>query len=161
MGFGEITIAETIAKDGLVASKPKGRKRRTVPIPEQTIALLNELRRSASPDNPYVLVPDGRWHYIRENMKTVGGWPEGRAAIHNLSRYWQELVKVAGVPGICPHDLRRSAITRWAKTCPMHITQMFAGHSTITTTAQFYTVVDADDMAMARKAMADALSKTA
>jgi len=47
------------------------------------------------------------------------------------------------------HDLRRSAITNWAKYLPIQVTQQLAGHSSLSTTRKYYIAVRPEDIASA------------
>ena len=49
------------------------------------------------------------------------------------------------------HDLRRSAITNWAKRLPIQAVQVLAGHSSITTTRKYYLAVRAEDFTSANE----------
>ena len=57
------------------------------------------------------------------------------------------------------HDLRRSCITNWAKSLPIHVVQDLAGHSDIATTRSYYLSVSKADMHEARKIQEKFLSK--
>ena len=50
------------------------------------------------------------------------------------------------------HDLRKTCLTRWAQVLPMHVLKQFAGHSSITTTANHYLATTNADAIAARAA---------
>ena len=57
------------------------------------------------------------------------------------------------------HDLRRSAITNWAKKLPIQVVQELAGHSDISTTRKYYLAVRSEDLASANKFLNQILAK--
>jgi len=58
------------------------------------------------------------------------------------------------------HDLRRSAITNWARHLPIQVVQQLAGHSDISTTRKYYLTVRPEDMISANKVLNSILAKT-
>jgi len=57
------------------------------------------------------------------------------------------------------HELRRSAITNWAKKLPIQVVQELAGHSGISTTRKYYLSVRPEDLASANKFLNKILAK--
>jgi len=55
------------------------------------------------------------------------------------------------------HDLRRAAITHWARKLAAPIVQELAGHADIKTTLRYYVSIRPEDMAQARDVTANAL----
>jgi integrase len=103
---------------------PKDKDTRVVPIVPELFALLRDLSR---PDDFVV--------------------PRGAVGVTNIWRDFQHLFEKAGLtPWAKPmHSLRKSCITDWARTFPMHAVQEWAGHSDIETTRTFYLKVSDDD----------------
>ena len=89
-----------------------------------------------------------RWEYYREEV-AAGRWRPGRDLVNNLLRRFKTICRRASVGPYTIHDLRRSCITNWAKTEPIHVVQQLAGHSDIKTTQQFYLSVAEDDLGRA------------
>jgi len=54
-----------------------------------------------------------------------------------------------GIEECVLHDLRRSAITNWAKKIPIQVVQQLAGHEDISTTRKYYLSVRYEDLASA------------
>ena len=140
----------------LIEWQPKGRKDRTIPIPTMTVDLLVELQTRGDGNGPYVLVDDARLNAMVA-ARQCGTKSEGQAILNNVRRAWQGLCKRAGVGHTTMHDLRRSAITNWARALPIHIVQELAGHVDIKTTQRFYLAFTEADMATARRATEEAL----
>ena len=77
----------------------------------------------------------------------------------NLDRNFRLLRGKAGVGECVLHDLRRSAITNWAKKLPIQVVQQLAGHSDISMTRKYYLAVRAEDLASASKLLNKLLAK--
>ena len=67
------------------------------------------------------------------------------------------ICKAAEVVPATIHDLRRSAITNWARRLAIHIVQDLAGHASIVTTRTYYLSVSEGDMNEARQVAAEAV----
>jgi integrase len=70
-----------------------------------------------------------------------GKWHERKAVVNNITRDFHVIRRRAEVEHCTLHDLRRSAITRWAEKLPIHKVQALAGHSNISTTQEYYLAV--------------------
>jgi integrase len=145
-----------IARDGLLSFQPKGKRSRSIPVPRQTMDLLATMQLNAEAANPYVFIPQRRLAAIQD-AKDAGLWRSTREPLPGLRSTWAEILKRARVKRATFHDLRRSAITNWARRIPAQVTQRLAGHVSITTTMQYYVSVLDDDMAAAREAADDAI----
>ena len=133
--------------------EPKDHERREIPMPDQTISLLRELKTSAPKGCPYVFMDQVRWDYYRGRVD-AGKWrSETSHLINNALRKFKTMCKRAKLSGFTMHDLRRSCITNWARGgLAIHVVQHLAGHADIKTTQQFYLSVQADDLRAARAA---------
>jgi len=132
----------------LIEWEPKDHHRRIVPITEQTIKLLAEMQISAPAGHPYIFINPERLRPIKRKEKT-GKWNSRCEVINNVDRDFGVIRKKAGIAKCTLHDLRRSAITNWAKHLPIQVVQQFAGHSSITTTRKYYLAVRPEDIASA------------
>lgn len=148
-------IAKREAGD-VQAWQPKDVDARTVPIPTMTVDLLTRMQALAEPGNPYVFISPERLAAIQA-AKAAGTWQDTGHTLNNLRTRWLAIVQAAEIPHATIHDLRRSAITNWARRLPIHVVQELAGHADIRTTQQFYLSVTKEDLAAAREATADAL----
>jgi integrase len=77
--------------------------------------------------------------------------------VNNLIRDFDVIRCRAAVPKCTLHDLRRSAITNWARVLPIHIVQKLAGHSDIKTTQQYYLAIDENYLERARSLQTEIL----
>jgi len=83
----------------------------------------------------------------------AGQWRDTRETVNNLRRAWYHIVAALGADRATMHDLRRSAITDWARALPVHVAQRLAGHANV------QTAILADDMDAARQVAEDVLEK--
>jgi integrase len=147
-----------IARDDVLSFTPKGKRSRTIPLPERTMGLLTQLQLKSGTETPYVFIHGDRLKEIRQ-AKEAGLWSADRELIRKLRPTWASILSHAEVEKATFHDLRRSAITNWARRVPAHVTQRLAGHVAITTTMQFYVSVLDDDLDVARQAIDDTLEQ--
>jgi len=139
------------AGDGFIQPwQPKDHERRTVPLPDEAVALLAKWQAEAPEGCPYVFMEAGRWEFYRERL-AAKAWPAGRDLVNNQLRRFKTLCRRAGVGPYTIHDLRRSCITNWARRLPIHVVQKLAGHSDIQTTETYYLSVQPEDLAKARR----------
>lgn len=131
---------------------PKGHELRRVPLPQEAADVLMRLKLLSPPLCPYVFMDAARWTQFKTAVD-AGTWVSGRDLINNQLRRFQTACRRAGVPEFKLHDLRRTAITNWAKAgVPIHVAQQLAGHADLQTTQKFYLSVQDDDLAAARNA---------
>ena len=83
----------------------------------------------------------------------AGRWNGKSEIVNNVMRDFQVICRRAGVAKCTLHDLRRSALTNWARYLPIHVVQQLAGHSDIATTRKYYLSVQSSDIAFARGAV--------
>ena len=107
------------ASKRILAWEPKDHEGRIVPIPEKVILLLADLQSEADESTSYVFITGARLDHILERRAT-GKWHETSEIINNMLTRLKVFCKWAGVPLFCLHDLRRSAITNWARHLPIH-----------------------------------------
>lgn len=155
----EANTIRIIAKpelDGLAAWRPKDHNSRTIPVPECTITLLGRLHAVAEPGTEFVFIPPARIEWIHAKRKR-GDWTEGQDVLNNVNKNFQRRARNAGVTDVTLHDLRRSAITHWARKLATPVVKELAGHADISTTLRYYVSIRAADMADARDVTAAAL----
>lgn len=140
--------------------RPKDIEARIVPIPKLTLDLLAKVHAVADERTPYVFISAERLDLIKA-AKESGTWKENRAAVNNLRRKWYQLCNDVSMARTAIHDLRRSAITNWARRSPIHVVKELAGHADISTTQRYYLAVTSDDMSAAREAAAGAIRDVA
>jgi len=127
---------------------PKGRRNRIVPMSDENCQLLADLHAQAKENYPYIFISPQRLKRIQERQK-IGDWNTRSQVINNLDRNFRLLRSKVGIEECVIHDLRRSAITNWAKKLPIQVVQELAGHSDISTTRKYYLAVRYEDLASA------------
>jgi len=137
--------------DGFIQPwQPKDHERRTVPLPDEAVALLAKWQAEAPEGCPYVFMEAGRWEFYRQRLSEKA-WRAGQDLVNNQLRRFKTICRRAGVGPYTIHDLRRSCITNWAQRLPIHVVQKLAGHSDIQTTETYYLSVQPEDLVKARR----------
>ena len=139
------------------AWRPKDIDSRVVSVPTRTVDLLSRMQSDASEGSVYAFLTPERVAWIR-NKRDTGTWTEGQDVVNNLDKNFKRIARMAGVPDVSLHDLRRSCISNWARKLAAPVVQQLAGHSDIKTTMRYYVTVRKDDLALAREATSEALS---
>ncbi len=130
--------------------EPKDHQSRIVPISDLSIKLLAESHLNAPEGCPYIFITPRRLRLIKRR-EMLGRWNSLCDAVNNVMRDFGVIRRKAGVANCTLHDLRRSAITNWAKYLPIHVVQQLAGHSNIATTRKYYLAVRNEDILSASK----------
>ena len=156
--FEENTIRVSAKPElsGVEAWQPKDRDARTIPVPVQTINLLTQLHAEAEAGSVFVFLSPERVAWIR-SRREADAWREGQPVLNNVLGNFQRRATTAGVHNVTIHDLRRSAITHWARKLAVPVVKELAGHADIATTMKFYVTIRAADMAEAREVTASVL----
>jgi len=139
--------------------EPKDHEKRIVPMADETAQLLANLHAQANEGALYIFISKKRLEKIRERQKT-GKWTSRSEIMNNLARNLCVIRSRAGVAKCTLHDLRRSAITNWARHLPIQVVQQLAGHSDISTTRKYYLTVQPEDMVSANKAVNSILAES-
>ena len=117
---------------------------RELPLSDEVIDQLVELQEAQKEGHPYVFVPADRYERIQDRRK-LGRWSykDSRLSVlPNFSRDFAVLLNRAGIKGKEFHDLRRTAITNWfIAGMKINEVMVLAGHSSMTTTQEFYLAV--------------------
>jgi integrase len=153
-----ITVVAKKESQELLVWDPKSRRNRVVPMSDDSAQLLADLQSKAEEGFPYIFISPQRLKRIRERQKN-STWTPRSQIINNLDRDFRILRNKAGVDECVIHDLRRSAITNWAKKLPIQVVQELAGHSDISTTKKYYLAVRSEDLASANKFLNQILTK--
>ena len=132
---------------------------RTVPIPAETVTVLQRLKAKAG-GSVYVFLTLERLRQIAAHMDQHGGkLPASYKLVNNLKRTWERIQDAAAArlseAGVEPyrwdqrtiHDLRRSYGSVMAHHVPMHELKSLMGHSSLHTTERHYLAVS-DDLAV-------------
>ncbi len=122
---------------------PKTYGIRTIPVPDQTIAVLRRLR-DESDGSPYVFVSLKRLGLISAKMR-AGVRRDRAETCNNILRNFRLIQRRAASrlggedwqTGTI-HDLRRTYGCRMADVLPMYVLQRYMGHRDISTTTEYY-----------------------
>jgi integrase len=153
-----ITVVAKKASKNILEWDPKSRRNRVVPMSDESAQLLAHLQLKAKEGFPYIFISPQRLMRIRERQKN-GTWNPRSQIINNLNRDFQVLRIKASVYDCVIHDLRRSAITNWAKKLPIQVVQQLAGHADISTTRKYYLAVRSEDLVSANSFLNEILAK--
>ncbi len=153
-----ITVVAKKASKNLLEWDPKSRRNRVVPMSDESAQLLADLQLKAKEDFPYIFISPQRLKRIRERQR-IRTWNPRSQIINNLDRDFRVLQCKAGVDECVIHDLRRSAITNWAKKLPIQVVQQLAGHADISTTRKYYLAVRSEDLVSANSFLNEILAK--
>jgi len=153
-----LCISRRTASGSVQAWTPKDHELRSIPLPEQTVALLTAWQ-SVTPEGcPYVFMEPARWEYYCECL-TSRTWRSGQDLTNNALRRFKTLCRRAGVGPYTIHDMRRSCITNWARHLSIHVVKQLAGHSDIRTTQRYYLSVQPEDVNRAQAIQAAILGR--
>jgi len=139
--------------------EPKDHEKRAVPMADETAQLLANLQAQAKEGFPHIFISPKRLERIRERQK-IGKWTPRSEVVNNVGRDFSVIRCRAGVAECTLHDLRRSAITNWARRLPIQVVQQLAGHSDISTTRKYYLTVRPEDMVSANKVLNSILAES-
>ena len=126
---------------------------RTLPIYGDMIRWLEAQREKCPEGNPYVFF--GRWRAPGE--RSIGG--ENKFAVSPAMHGWDEACKAAGLEGLTPHDLRRSAVRNMKRAGVVDSVAMrITGHKTRSMYDR-YDIVDETDLIDAGQKLAEYAAK--
>jgi len=147
-----IKITAKKGTEDILEWEPKNRKNRVVPISDESSQLLAGLYAEAKEGFPYIFISPERFEQIRERQR-IGKWNPRSQVVNNLDRNFRAICRKAGVDKCAVHDLRRSAITNWAKKLPIQVVQVLAGHSDIATTRKYYLAVRSEGLNLCKRVL--------
>jgi integrase len=137
--------------------EPKDHEIRVVPMPDETTQLLADVQAETQEGHSYIFISPERLKRIKQRKKE-GEWTSRSEIINNMRENFHRIRCLARLTRFTLHDLRRSAITNWARRLPVQVVQQLAGHSDISTTREYYIAVEAEDIASANAVLNDILS---
>ena len=151
-----IDVTAKKANDKIIAWEPKGRKTRVVPISDEALKLLVDIKVNAPDGHPYIFIAPQRLERIAERIRK-GEWNERSEVINNMGRNFNRIRIKSNIEKCTIHDLRRSAITNLAEKLSIHKVHELAGHSSIKTTIDYYLVVRPEDFKAASELLNEIL----
>ena len=143
----------------ILAWEPKNRKNRVVPMSYETARLLVDMQVDAPEFHPYIFVSPERLDRIKKRRK-ISKWHARSEVVNNLRERFITIRSHANVAKCTIHDLRRSAITNWARQLPIQVVQTLVGHADIKTTRKYYLAVRPEDFDSANEVLNLVLNKT-
>ncbi|MHC4415155.1 MAG: tyrosine-type recombinase/integrase [Planctomycetota bacterium] len=161
-GKGEVRVmpkrAGTFTADGseypILAWDAKDYENRTIPIPDATVEMLQQLQdHQEPPRSVYVFLSLERLREVKAYMAAHGGNLSAHyALVNNMDRRWQEILSTAmrrmgrQFKAHKIHDLRRSFGSVQAQRLAIHELKVLMGHSSIITTQKYY-LAPSDELA--------------
>jgi len=132
-GRKRLNIVESVTEVGstLVWTTPKTHQTRSVPVPAQLAAMLEERCYGKQPDNLIFPSPMGK-------TLRIGNW---RKTVFDPAR------KAAGLEGLRPHDLRHTAASLAIQSgANVKVVQQMLGHASAAMTLDVYAGLFGDDL---------------
>ena len=154
---GRLIIANREGTNNTPPFNIKDHEARRIPLPKYMLDLLNEWFAEAPEGVPYILLTKERYELVKtkwQQLRKEGKPWRNRYLTNNILRNFRTRCRRAGIKPVgklTVHTLRKSCIQNWADCLPMNVVKEFAGHSSISTTQEFYTRVDADHEAKAAR----------
>lgn len=139
------------AKSGIVVSTPKtAASMRIVPVMDNTLFLLRQLKAQRQKDHPDTLIEDSFIFHSEIDIFT----PRDPDAV---TRRVKRFMKASGLPDMSPHDLRHSCATLLLGSgADIKSVQEILGHTNASTTLNFYVRSDLQQMKAATDKFATA-----
>jgi len=137
----------------------KDHEERRIPLPLDTVALLAQWQANAPEGVPFVLLTKERFERVKVKWQRIrkAGLPwQNKYVVNNVLRNFKSHAKRAGIKPVGKftiHTLRKCCGQNWADDLPMNVVKELMGHSSISTTAHFYTTVDRDHQKKAARAV--------
>ena len=140
----------------------KDYERRMLQLTETIVLMLSDHQSRQPEGYPYVFVPPHRYNRIQE-LRREGRWSlcdSRQNLIYNFHRDFEKIQKRAGLKKLRRfHDLRSTAISNWfAHGMREYEVMRLAGHSSFSTTHQFYLSIADGLIDRARQATTKAMS---
>ena len=154
-----IHVSPKKAVGNILEWEPKDHENRIVPMTKETSHFLVDLQAEAPESHPYIFISPSRLQRIMQRQED-GTWNTRSEVINNMGRQLGLIRFRAGVAEFTLHDLRRSAITNWAREIPIQVVQQLAGHSDISTTRKYYLAVRPEDLDYANDVLNRILATT-
>lgn len=154
---GRLVISNRDGTTDMPPFKVKDHEARRIPLPKHTIDLLTEWQAQAPEGVPYILLTKERYQIVKtkwQQLRKEGKPWRNRYMINNILRNFKVHYKRAGIKPVGKltiHTLRKCCGQNWADNLPMNVVKELMGHSSIATTQEFYTQVDADHEAKAAR----------
>ena len=139
---GILRIRPHVKLKGVFEWSPKGKARRSVPVPAHVMSFLTKIQETQCEGVPYVFLSHTRYHELLKSRHL------GPDILYGIGKSFRRIREVAGISEGTIHDLRRTCITNWAAhpaLKPKDV-QILAGHEDLNTTLDIYAMVEEEDV---------------
>ena len=156
---GRIYIENRESSDRMPPFRVKDHERRFIQLPGHTMELLAEYKNEAPEGVPYVLLTGDRYERIVDKwqrFRKAGKEWQNRYMVNNVLRDYKVHAKRAGIRSddkFTIHTVRKTCAQNWADHLPTNVVKFYLGHSSMTTTNKYYSIVDESHMAMTKEVM--------
>jgi integrase len=161
---GRMIIQNREGSDIMPPFSIKDKDERFVQLPTETLDLLTQYQQEAPEGVPYILLTKERyervlkkWHDYRKQGRS---W-RNRYMVNNVGRDFKSHAKRAGLrfnASFTIHTFRKTCAQNWADHLPANVVKFYLGHSNISTTNKFYSIVDESHTARTTKVMDELLN---
>jgi integrase len=160
---GRMIIQNREGSDIMPPFSIKDKDERFVQLPTETLDFLTQYQQEALEGVPYILLTKERyervlkkWHkYCKEGRS----W-RNRYMVNNVGRDFKSHAKRAGLrfnASFTIHTFRKTCAQNWADHLPANVVKFYLGHSNISTTNKFYSIVDESHTSRTTKVMDELL----
>jgi integrase len=137
----------------------KDTDRRVLPLTDELLGLFREHKLARKEGYPYVFVPPSRCDEIQK-LRKEKRWPvhQANSPINGFDCHFGQIRKLAKLDDVTFHDLRRTCLSQWFVYGLREFDVMtMAGHSSFSTTRNFYLAVRQDLLESTRQASEESL----
>ena len=162
---GRIYIQNREGSDLMPPFLVKDHEKRFIQLPRHTVDLLATYQNEAPEGVPYVLLTQKRYKRIVEKwrkFRKAGKEWQNRYMVNNVLRDFKVHAKRAGIrpnSKFTVHTVRKTCAQNWADRLPANVVKFYLGHSSMSTTNKFYSIVDESHMELTQKVMDKMLEK--
>ena len=156
---GRMVIENREGSDIMPPFSVKDKDERFVQLPTETMDLLAQYQQEAPEGVPYILLTKERyervlkkWHKYRKKERS---W-RNRYMVNNVGRDFKAHAKRAGLQfngSFTIHTFRKTCAQNWADRLPANVVKFYLGHSNISTTNKFYSIVDESHTTLTKQVM--------
>ncbi len=146
---GEVLSAKWADLDGDVWKLPQSKSGRpqAIPLLPETVKMLEALPRVGE-----FVIPGAEPKREREEPDSAEAKPRGKRT--DLHRPWRTVCRLAGLPDVRLHDVRRTYGLAAAKAVGLHMASRMLRHSTVALTARVYAPFQLEDVREAAEKIA-------
>ena len=161
---GRMIIKNREGSDIMPSFSIKDKDERFVQLPTETLDLLTQYQQQAPEGVPYILLTQERYERVLKrwrNYRKQGRSWRNRYMVNNVGRDFKSHAKRAGLrftASFTIHTFRKTCAQNWADHLPANVVKFYLGHSNISTTNKFYSIVDESHTSRTTKVMDELLN---